>query len=122
MGPGKESVLIRQCNQYLGYLQNMKKLAFRRITVSGVPHFNTRQNKINFSKNIMAGMSDYLVFLKHREIPVTLHIECKSEKGVMSEAQIEWQNILKSVGHDTYFMIRNIDDLKSILLKYGITL
>lgn len=65
----------------------------------------------------MLGMTDLMVFLKGGK---TLHIECKSEKGVLSLYQKAWREDLTEMGHE-YHIVRCLDELIEILSAHGIT-
>jgi len=104
----KEQTLIKAINDYLQVKENMKQLFFiRNNTGAVVSEYRGKKRFYRFGK---AGSSDFIVFTK----TATLFIECKSEEGKLSEAQIEFQKLVEKLGY-IYMIIRNIDELLEVL-------
>ena len=101
----KEKVLVRWCKDYLTYQQSLGKLYFIRNNTGAVV---TGKRLIRFGK---IGSSDFIVFLPYSK---TIFIECKSDKGVMSDSQRDFAKLIMRLGY-SYHIIRTTEELEKIL-------
>lgn len=67
------------------------------------------------SQGVVAGAPDICIFLKNG---VTLWVEVKSNKGILSKAQKEFHATLQNLEHNI-FVARSIFDVEKILKVYG---
>lgn len=120
-----EAVVLKSVRQFLDTLKREDKLDYQRVNTQGIQH--NHGNRKFFKPNDCAGMADILVFLTGEmecitNLPITLHFECKSDTGKLSESQRIWWGRLRNVGHGRlYYIIRSVQDAVNALAEYGIT-
>ena len=110
-----EADVLKSCISLLDILQAQKKLAFRRVNVSGI--LRSKGSKTVLTKNPAKGISDLFVWPKNRPF---LAIEAKSTKGRLTADQIIFKYQIEQMGHP-YYVIRSVDELASIIESYGIS-
>jgi len=116
--PMSEAAVLAGCKHLLELLRNEGLLVWKRISTTGIPVGDQTRRAI-FVKNPAQGMADIMVFLKS-DPPKTLHIELKSKTGRLSEAQEKWRDELKAMGHDTYYLVRSVQELEKVLIDNGV--
>lgn len=68
------------------------------------------------TKGTITGVSDIIAIYKRKcdGICLTLFLEVKTEKGVQTDAQKEFQKNIEKL-NGLYFIVRSIDDVKKVL-------
>lgn len=98
------------------WYQNNYCLKFHepRGMIFSIPNGGTR-NKLEAmtlkSTGLLAGASDLIVILPSGKI---LFIELKTEKGIQSDAQKEFEERIKTLGFQ-YHLIRSLDEFKNTI-------
>lgn len=95
--------------QYLQILENQGKLYFIRNNTGQFKGFDCqgRQKYLKFGKK---GTSDLIVFLPGR----TIFMEVKTEKGKMSESQVDFAEQITKLGYQ-YRIVRSVDEAQLII-------
>ena len=78
--------------------------------IFSVPNESSYGNKKFNNTGVLSGVSDLIVVLNNK----VLFIEVKTDKGLQSEKQREFEKKVKALGH-SYFLVRSLDDFKKCL-------
>lgn len=116
-----ESDIIRAVNDYLQIQRNRKKLMFIRNNSGAMPIVDNK-NKRRYIRFGDKGSPDFLVFMGNYFAAEdysfgfikTIAVEVKSETGIQSEDQIEWQADFEKLSGE-YYIIRSIEELIDII-------
>lgn len=87
-----------------------------RCSIFSVPNGGTR-NKLEAIKlkstGMKAGVSDLIVLMPN----VVLFVEVKTESGIQSDKQKEFEIVVSSLGFK-YCLVRSLDEFKNIIKSY----
>ena len=78
--------------------------------IFSVANESTYKNKTFKATGTMAGVSDLIVVTPSK----TIFVELKTEIGVQSEKQKEFQKAIENLNHE-YYLIRSLEQFKNIL-------
>ena len=78
--------------------------------IFSVANESTYKNKTFKATGTMAGVSDLIVVTPTK----TIFVELKTETGVQSEKQKDFQKAIENLNHE-YYLIRNLEQFKTIL-------
>ena len=70
------------------------------------------RGKINKFLGVIKGRSDMVLYYKS----FSVMIELKTEKGIQSQHQKDWQKLIENQGFE-YYIVRSIEEFKELILK-----
>lgn len=112
----KEDILQSQCYLWLNNNYCLKHHT-PRLCVFSVPNGGSR-NPIEAKKlkatGMKAGVSDMIVLLPNAK---TLFIELKTETGIQSDVQKEFEQHVVSLGFE-YHLIRSLEQFKKVIYEH----
>lgn len=110
--PTTETATLRAC---LDYLKLCRIVAWR-INSMGVP---IPSQPGRFRPGPSRGVADILGIAKAGLVPVALAVEVKSERGLQSTAQHDFESQWVGAG-GVYLLVRSVHELKAGLMNAGI--
>lgn len=103
------------CSQWFWntHIKHRKRLRRIKNELDNHPYKTKQERMIQLNENkstgIIPGDSDFYFV----DMPI-LYIELKTETGTQSDEQKEFEQLVKSFGHD-YALVRNLQDFKTLI-------
>ena len=94
-----ESSLVTACLNWLQCQENLGNIAY-------VDRMNS--GRISGVRLHRAGCSDIIIILNDGRV---VWCECKTEKGVIRDSQIDFEKVIQEIPNHFYIVVRSLDEL-----------
>lgn len=116
-----ENEVKKQICTYLEHFQNQGKLIFWVTDTTGTYDSVKKTFRRRNSRHQRNGIPDIICLIKVLGIPLFVGLEVKTKTGKQTDSQKEFEaSIEYTFGKGYYFVVRDIDGVRSILEKIGI--
>ena len=103
----QQEIIVFFRNNYCLKTHNPRNLIF------SVANESTYKNKVFKNTGVMNGVSDLIVVLYGK----TIFVELKTEKGIQSDAQKEFEQRIKE-NNQEYYLVRSLKQFKEIICSH----